>query len=195
MVLKEQKYIKLPTLNINLLYHLRGENFMNCEVVNLRVNYKTLDEFNKFNEFSYGDISMTEDLRAGFIENTSESPFYGIYFGGTLVARMSLYHIKSQKGQNQEYYYLKELEVLPKYQKKGFGKALVDFAKDFNLPIKTIGKFQSRDFWLKMGFSEIDDEATKEFDENVFIWTPPNMSKDNFLGNKSFDNGNERIYC
>lgn len=168
---------------------------MSYEVVNLRVNYKTLDEFMKFNEFSYGDFSMTEDLKAGIIEDPSESPFYGIYFGGTLVARMSLYRIESLDNQGQEYLFLKKLEVLPKYQNKGFGKALVNFAKEFNLPIKTIGKLQAKDFWLKMGFSEIDEQTMKEFDESVFIWIPPHMSKEHFLNKAPFHNGNELVYC
>ncbi len=34
---------------------------------------------------------MLEELQANIIENDSESPFYGIYYGGSLIARMSLY--------------------------------------------------------------------------------------------------------
>lgn len=36
---------------------------------------------------------MLEDLQDNIIENDSTSPFYGIYFGDKLVARMSLYQV------------------------------------------------------------------------------------------------------
>ncbi|MFP3340782.1 hypothetical protein R0J91_22600, partial [Micrococcus sp. SIMBA_131] len=59
----------------------------------LVINYKTLEEFKKFKEFGIQELSMMEDLQDNIIENDSESPFYGIYYGDKLVARMSLYRI------------------------------------------------------------------------------------------------------
>jgi hypothetical protein len=48
------------------------------EVKRLRINYKTLEEFQKFREFGLEELSMKEDLEANIVENDSESPCYGI---------------------------------------------------------------------------------------------------------------------
>ena len=64
---------------------------MELKVERLLVNYKTLEEFKKFKEYGLQELSMLGDLEDNIIENDSKSPFYGIYFGGKLVARMSLY--------------------------------------------------------------------------------------------------------
>lgn len=61
------------------------------KVERLLINYKTLDEFKKFKGCGAQELSMLEELQANIIENDSESPFYGIYYGGSLIARMSLY--------------------------------------------------------------------------------------------------------
>ena len=69
---------------------------------------------------------MLEELQANIIENDSESPFYGIYYGGSLIARMSLY-MKRNGGEPFEItYYLElyKLEVLPTFQNKDSGKCL-----------------------------------------------------------------------
>src|SRR3954454_13282513 len=73
------------------LSELRGSFFMEYKVERLLVNFKTLEEFKKFKEYGIQELSMFEDLEANIIENNSQSPFYGIYFGDSLVARMSLY--------------------------------------------------------------------------------------------------------
>ena len=57
------------------------------------INYKTLEEFKKFKEYGIQELSMLEELKDNIIENDSNSPFYGIYFGDKLVARMSLYQV------------------------------------------------------------------------------------------------------
>ena len=50
-----------------------------------RLNYKTLEEFKQFKEYGIQELSMLEDLESNMIENDSNSPFYGIYFGDKLV--------------------------------------------------------------------------------------------------------------
>ncbi|MDF1512026.1 GNAT family N-acetyltransferase, partial [Robertmurraya sp. DFI.2.37] len=62
---------------------------MDYKVEKLKVNYKTLEEFKRFKEYGLQELSMLEDLQANIIDNDSKSPFYGIYFGDLLVARMS----------------------------------------------------------------------------------------------------------
>lgn len=56
------------------------------KVEKLKINYKTLEEFKKFKEYGHQELSMLEDLEANIVENDSDSPFYGIYFGDMLVA-------------------------------------------------------------------------------------------------------------
>ena len=99
---------------------------------------------------------MLDDLEGNIIENDSQSPFYGIFYGDKLVARMSLYKKSAKFDQyfdnTRDFLVLWKLEVLPNYQKKGYGKALVEFAKSLNMPIKTNPRVHSQDFWKKMGF-------------------------------------------
>jgi GNAT superfamily N-acetyltransferase len=132
---------------------------MNPKVEKLLVNYKTLEEFKQFKEYGLQELSMLEDLEANIIENDSDSPFYGVYYGEKLVARMNLYRVHAKYNKyfepNQDYLELWKLEVLPSYQHKGFGKALVDFAKSFNMPIKTNPRVKSEGFWSNMDFTSV----------------------------------------
>jgi len=146
------------------------------KVERLKINYKTLEEFKKFKQYGRQELSMLEDLEANIIDNDSESPFYGIYFGDRLVARMSLYQIDAQFNRYfdppKDYLELWKLEVLPDYQGKGYGKTLVDFAKSFSLPIKTNGRINSSDFWASMSFTPATYEVERDRGENPFIWYP-----------------------
>ena len=149
---------------------------MNCKVQRLLVNYKTLEEFKKFKEYGIQELSMTEDLEENIIENDSESPFYGIYFGDKLVARMSLYK-KSAKFDHyftppQDYLELWKLEVLEPYRNNGYGRELVQYAKNFNLPIKTNPRIQSHEFWSKMGFENVSYTIERDLGENPLVWIP-----------------------
>jgi len=150
-------------------------------VERLLINYKTLEEFKKFKEYGLQELSMLEDLQANIIENDSDSPFYGIYFGDKLVARMSLYRVNKQYDKYfeppQDYLELWKLEVLPDFQRKGFGKALVDYAKNFNLPIKTNPRVKSADFWSKMGFSPVTYDMKRDLGENPLVWYPPGVTE------------------
>lgn len=123
------------------------------QVKRLLINYKTLEEFKQFKEYGIQELSMLEDLESNMIENDSNSPFYGIYFGDKLVARMSLYQVDGSTttyfDHNHDYLELWKLEVLPGYQRKGYGEALVDFAKSFGLPIRTNPRVKSAGFGIK----------------------------------------------
>lgn len=146
------------------------------KVEKLLVNYKTLEEFKQFKEYGLQELSMLEDLEANIIENDSDSPFYGIYYGEKLVARMSLYRVPAKYDKYfdpaQDYLELWKLEVLPKYQRKGFGRALVHFAKSFNLPIKTNPRVKSENFWNKMGFQPVTYDMERDLGENPLVWYP-----------------------
>ncbi|MCM3242960.1 N-acetyltransferase [Cytobacillus oceanisediminis] len=154
---------------------------MNYKVEKLKVNYKTLEEFKKFKEYGLQELSMLEDLEANIIENDSESPFYGIYFGDKLVARMSLYQIEARFDRYfepaQDYLELWKLEVLPDYQNKGYGQKLVEFAKGFGLPIKTNPRVKSKVFWEKMGFESVNYDMERDLGENPLAWFPAGVKE------------------
>jgi len=151
------------------------------KVEKLKINYKTLEEFKKFKEYGHQELSMLEDLEANIVENDSDSPFYGIYFGDKLVARMSLYQVKKQFDRyfepSQDYLELWKLEVLPDYQGKGYGKSLVEFAKSFGLPIKTNPRVKSQDFWDKMGFTPVHYDVERDRGENPLVWYPAGVTE------------------
>lgn len=151
------------------------------KVEKLKINYKTLEEFKKFKEYGHQELSMLEDLEANIVENDSDSPFYGIYFGDKLVARMSLYQVKKQFDRYfeppQDYLELWKLEVLPNYQGKGYGRALVEFAKGFGLPIKTNPRVKSQDFWEKMGFTPVHYDVERDRGENPLVWYPAGVTE------------------
>lgn len=153
----------------------------NLKVERLLVNYKTLEEFKRFKEYGIQELSMLEDLQNNIVENDSESPFYGVYYGNTLVARMSLYTVEKKYDQYfqppQDYLELWKLEILPSYQKKGIGKKLVDFAKTFNVPIKTNPRINSHDFWEKMNFQRVKYDMERDLGENPLIWLPEGVSE------------------
>ena len=103
---------------------------------------------------------MLEDLESNMIENDSNSPFYGIYYGNRLVARMSLYKVDGKSNQyfeeGQDYLELWKLEVLPGYQRNGYGTMLVEFAKSFGLPIRTSPRVKSSDFGTRWALHRLN---------------------------------------
>lgn len=151
------------------------------KVEKLLINYKTLERFKYFKAYGNQELSMMEDLQSNMIENNSESPFFGIYYGDNLVARMSLYKIKAKYDQYfdppQDYLTLWKLEVIPDYRGKGYGKALVDFAKAYKLPIKTNPLINSKHFWEKMGFQKAHYEMERDLGENPLIWMPEGVKE------------------
>ncbi|MCR6095932.1 N-acetyltransferase [Salipaludibacillus agaradhaerens] len=151
------------------------------QVVKLKVNFKTLEEFENFREYGQQELSMKEDLEDNIVENDSESPFYGVYYGNKLVGRMSLYQIDKKYDRYfdppQDYYELWKLEVLPGYQGKGIGKTLVDFAKSLGLPVKTNARQRSDEFWHKQGFEALTYKTERDRGENPFVWFPTGVSE------------------
>ncbi|MBU8907124.1 N-acetyltransferase [Desertibacillus haloalkaliphilus] len=151
------------------------------KVERLLINFKTLEDFQDFREYGIQELSMKEDLEGNIIENDSESPFYGIYFGNKLVARMSLYLIEGKFDRyfepRQDYLELWKLEVLEPYRSKGFGTALVNHAKSFNLPIKTNARQRSSHFWEKMGFEAITYQEQRDRGENPYVWFPEGVKE------------------
>lgn len=146
------------------------------EIVRLKINFKTLEDFKSFKEYGIQELSMSEDLQANIIENDSESPFYGIYFGDKLIARMSVYQVSGKYNRYFEppvdYLEIWKLEVLPEYQGKGYGTALVNYAKSFGMPIKTNPRVKSRSFWERMGFVSVTYDMQRDLGENPLIWSP-----------------------
>lgn len=151
------------------------------EITKLRINYKTLEEFKQFKEYGNQELSMLEDLRTNMIENDSDSPFYGIYFGDRLIARMSLYTVTAKYDRffqpAQDYLELWKLEVLPEFQKKEYGKNLVTYAKEFNMPIRTNPRINSHEFWKKMGFEHASYNMERDLGGNPLIWMPEGVSE------------------
>ncbi|WP_038090067.1 N-acetyltransferase [Tumebacillus flagellatus] len=146
------------------------------QVQSLQINYQTLEEFKKFRENGLEELSMLEDLRANMIEDNAVSPFYGIYEDGKLVARISLYKIGAKYNHYTEtptdFHELMKLEVLPGYKGKGYGTALVEFAKTLGLPIKTNVRLGAQDFFLKRGFQPVKYDPIRDRGENPYIWLP-----------------------
>ncbi len=151
------------------------------KVERLKINYKTLEMFKRFKEYGHQELSMLEDLENNFVENNSDSPFYGIYIGKNLIARMSLYEIKKEYDDYfdppQDYLALWKLEVLSDYQGQGYGRALVDYAKSFKLPIKTNPRINSHGFWEKMGFQKAHYDMKRDLGENPYIWLPEGVKE------------------
>ncbi|MBE3596291.1 MAG: N-acetyltransferase [Hydrogenibacillus sp.] len=149
---------------------------MPFRVERLKINFKTLDEFKKFREYGLQELSMLEDLQANMIENDSDSPFYGIYDGDALVARMSLYLIDAKYDRYfdppQAFHELMKLEVLPAYRGRGLGSMLVEHAKRLGRPIKTNARLGSDPFWKKLGFVPVKYDAERDRGENPYVWLP-----------------------
>ncbi|HEY9576324.1 MAG TPA: GNAT family N-acetyltransferase [Pseudobacillus sp.] len=143
---------------------------MAITVENLKMNFKTMDEFKSFKEYRLEELSMLEEFQIYMVEDNATSPFYGIYYGDKLAARMCLYIKKDgatllENGPEQ-YLEIWKLEVLPQYQHKGLGLKLVEFAKSFSLPILTKPKVKSHSFWEKMGFTPLSESNSR------LIWNP-----------------------
>lgn len=154
---------------------------MAVKVERLLINYKTLEDFKKFQAYGTQELHMLEDLENEIVENDSESPFYGIYYGDTLIARMSLYERSKEYDHYfnppQDYLVLWKLEVLPDYRLQGYAKMLVDFAKSFELPIKTNPFIKANEFWDRMGFESASYNLERDLGENPYIWMPEGVKE------------------
>ncbi|KAA1042703.1 N-acetyltransferase [Macrococcus equipercicus] len=146
------------------------------EVTKLEINYKTADDFKKFREVGNQELWMVNELEGNMMDADIESPFYGIYVGENLAARMCLF--KKDDVNNDyfsdatDYLVLWKLEVLEKYQHKGYGRQLLDYAKTFGLPIKTAPRLQAAPFFIKQGFVPLEYNLERDLNENVYVWYP-----------------------
>src|SRR5699024_8511746 len=153
------------------------------KVERILINYKTLEDYKRFQADGTQELSMFEDLENDIVENDSDSPFYGIFYGNNLVARMSLYQ-RSKKYDDyfnppQDYVVLFKLEVLPAYRTKGYGNLLVYYAKGFQQPLKTKSSTEptSKQFWEKMVFVRASYNIERELGENPYIWMPEGVKQ------------------
>lgn len=143
-------------------------------IKHLDINYKTDELFENFRETSNPNLALIDEFAGEMIDASSESPFYGIFVGEKIAARMALY----ENGEVEEQYFpdynhyliLWKLEVLPDYQSRGLGTDLVNFAKDKHLPIKAIARNQSKDFFVRHGFKDVEAKNPEGYD--VLIWEP-----------------------
>ncbi|OEF96086.1 N-acetyltransferase [Desulfuribacillus alkaliarsenatis] len=149
---------------------------MEEKVIQLQINYKTLEEFEKFREYGQEELYMREELEENIVENQNNSPFYGMYIGDKLVARMSLYKIDKKYDRYfnppQDYYELCKLEVLPDYQKKGLGKKLIRFAQSLGCPIKVNVRCGANSYFQNLGFEPAKYNPVRDRAENPYIWEP-----------------------
>ncbi|MBI5972247.1 ribosomal protein S18 acetylase RimI-like enzyme [Staphylococcus caledonicus] len=146
------------------------------EVKHLEINYKTDELFEAFRAFGNQDLYMVEEFNGQMIDASSDSPFYGIFNGENLAARMALL----KKGDVEEKYFPKyddylllwKLEVLEQYNNRGYGKDLIDYAKSYNMPIKAIARQDSKEFLISHGFEDV--QAKNPEGHDVLIWAPNN---------------------
>lgn len=149
---------------------------MTITVVQLQINYKTLEQFEKFRETGQEELFMREELESNLAENQTQSPFYGVYKDGQLIARMSLY--KTDKKYDfyfeppQDFYELCKLEVLPEYQKDNIGTTLVNYAQSLGCPIKVNVRCGAYDYFKKLGFKAADYDPVRDKGDNPYIWEP-----------------------
>ena len=149
-----------------------------AEVKNLAINYKTAEDFKKFREYGAQELQMTKELEGNMIDANIDSPFYGIYVGDNLAARMCLFKQDDEKNRKpifdppHEYLVIWKLEVLEKYQGKGFGTQLIDYVKQFDLPVKAISRQNARPFFEKHGFETLPYDIERDMADDSLVWYP-----------------------
>lgn len=156
-------------------------------VQKLQINYRTLEEFQRFRETGLEELSMLEELNETMIESTAHSPFYGIYEDGKLVARMSLYNIEAKYDRYfdppRDHLELWKLEVLPGHKNRGYGTALVKYAQTLGQPIKVNVRRHSHDFFIRLGFTPVKYDPVRDRGENPYIWLPGAAKEHENFGN------------
>ena len=120
------------------------------KVERLLINYKTLDEFKNLKGAEPRNYLCWKNYKQTLLKTTVNLHFT-VFIMASLIARMSLY-MKRNGGEPFEitYSYLElyKLEVLPTFQKQGFGQMLVNHAKQMQFPIKTIARIHSAGFGI-----------------------------------------------
>src|SRR5699024_7938915 len=153
----------------------------NVNVERLLVNSKTLEDCKSFQEYGLQELTMLEDVEKNLVENDSESRFYDIYVDSTLVARMSVYKISVKFAHfflpSEDYFVLWKLEVVPEHRGNNYARLLVDYAKQYQLPIKTNPFIDSHGFWKHMGFEKASYNMERDLGENPYIWMPKGVQQ------------------
>ncbi|WP_271399295.1 N-acetyltransferase [Salinicoccus roseus] len=146
------------------------------EVKHLAINYKTAEDFKKFREYGAQELQMIKELEGNVIDANMDSPFYGIYVGDALAARMCLYRREDEHAPifdpPHDYMVIWKLEVLEKYRGRGFGSKLIDYAKSYGIPIKAISRQNSRGFFEIHGFEPLKYDIERDMSEDPLIWYP-----------------------
>lgn len=146
------------------------------EVKNLAINYKTAEDFKKFREYGNQELQMNRELEGNMIDADINSPFYGMYIGETLVARMCLYKKEDDDkpifNPPHDYMVIWKLEVLERYQGNGYGTKLIDYVKSYDMPIKAIVRQNSREFFISRGFEPLEYDIERDLADNALIWYP-----------------------
>ncbi|MFC3419785.1 N-acetyltransferase [Salinicoccus hispanicus] len=146
------------------------------EVKHLAINYKTVEDFKKFREYGAQELHMMKEMEGNMIDADIDSPFYGIYVGDTLAARMCLYRKEDEQqpifDPPHDYMVIWKLEVLEKYQGRGFGSQMIEFAKDYGLPIKAISRQNARGFFEKHGFEMMKYDIERDMADDPLIFYP-----------------------
>ncbi|GAA3718357.1 N-acetyltransferase [Salinicoccus jeotgali] len=146
------------------------------EVKHLAINYKTVEEFKKFREYGAQELQMKKELEGNIMDANTDSPFFGIYVGDTLAARMCLYRKEDDHqpifDPPHDYMVIWKLEVHEKYRGRGYGSKLIDFAKDYGMPIKAISRQNSRGFFEAHGFETLKYDIERDMAEDPLIWYP-----------------------
>lgn len=146
------------------------------EIKHLAINYKTAEDFKKFGEYGTQELQMMEELKGNVIDADIDSPFYGIYVGENLAARMCLYRKEDDNrpifDPPHDYLVIWKLEVLEKYRGRGFGSELIDYVKGQNMPIKAISRQNARSFFEDHGFETLKYDIERDLADNALIWFP-----------------------
>src|SRR5699024_11351929 len=77
----------------------------------------------------------------------------------------------------QDYLVLWKLEVLPEHRGNNYARLLVDYAKQYQLPIKTNPFIDSHGFWKHMGFEKASYNMERDLGENPYIWMPKGVQQ------------------
>src|SRR5699024_6992101 len=144
------------------------------EIKHLAINYKTAEDFKKFGEYGTQELQMMEELEGNVIDADTDSPFYGIYVGENLAARMCLYRKEDDNNPifdpPHDYLVIWKLEVLEKYRGRGFGSELIDYVNEHNMPIKAVSRQYARSLFAHHDVETLKDDIERGLGAKRLMW-------------------------